>query len=80
MSPIRVSHDNVTCWALGWISVSIDRSIYQDIPLYSEDEFLEKAPEASRSVEVLSDEHALMLARLNFELAERQRYGNLTLL
>ncbi|KAI0092675.1 Fms-interacting protein-domain-containing protein [Irpex rosettiformis] len=48
-------------------------SIYQDIPLYSEEEFMEKAPEALRSEEVLSNEHALMLNRLNFELAERQR-------
>lgn len=51
------------------------RSIYQDIPLYSEEEFLEKAPESLRIEEALSNEHVLMLSRLNFELAERQRYN-----
>ncbi|KAI0759907.1 Fms-interacting protein-domain-containing protein [Irpex lacteus] len=52
-------------------------SIYQDIPLYSEEEFLEKAPEALRTEEVLANEHTVMLNRLNFELAERQRYEEL---
>ncbi|KAL4241194.1 THOC5 family protein [Abortiporus biennis] len=47
-------------------------SNYQDVPLHSLDEFLELAPE-SRSEEIVDDEHALMLSRLNFELAERQR-------
>lgn len=51
------------------------RSIYQDIPLYSEEEFLEKAPESLHTEEALSNEHLLMLNRLNFELAERQRYS-----
>lgn len=32
------------------------------------------APEESRTKEILDDEHQLMLNRLNFELAERQRY------
>ena len=50
--------------------------MYQDIPLYSEEEFLEKAPEALRTEEALSNEHQLMLNRLNFELAERQRYAS----
>lgn len=49
--------------------------MYQDIPLYSEEEFLEKAPESLRTDEALSNEHTLMLNRLNFELAERQRYA-----
>ncbi|KAI0337584.1 hypothetical protein BDW22DRAFT_1339506 [Trametopsis cervina] len=49
-------------------------SNYQDIALYSEEEFLENAPESMRTEEVLNDEHSLMLNRLNFELAERQRY------
>ncbi|TFK75893.1 hypothetical protein BDN72DRAFT_786012 [Pluteus cervinus] len=48
-------------------------SIYQDIPLYPLEEFKQLAPEAARSEEVLQDEHQLMLNRLSFELAERQR-------
>jgi THO complex subunit 5 len=48
-------------------------SVYQDIPLYNEEEFMQLAPEDSRTEEILVDEHRLMLARLNFELAERQR-------
>ncbi|KAG5651432.1 hypothetical protein H0H81_008662 [Sphagnurus paluster] len=50
-------------------------SIYQDVPLYSLEEFKLLAPEAARTEDVLSDEHQLMLNRLSFELAERQRYG-----
>lgn len=49
-------------------------SVYQDIPLYSLDEFRERAPAEARTEEVLQDEHQLMLNRLSFELAERQRY------
>ncbi|TCD66995.1 hypothetical protein EIP91_000675 [Steccherinum ochraceum] len=52
-------------------------SIYQDIPLYTLDEFLERAPEDLRTPAILADdlanEHALMLSRLSFELLERQR-------
>jgi THO complex subunit 5 len=51
----------------------IGSSIYQDIPLYSEEDFMDKAPEDLRTEEVLTNEHSLMLNRLNFELAERQR-------
>lgn len=32
------------------------------------------APEEARTEVVLTDEHQLMLNRLSFELAERQRY------
>ena len=53
---------------------TLSRSIYQDIPLYSEEEFVLKAPESMRTEETLEDEHVLMLSRLNFELMERQRY------
>ncbi|KAH8094791.1 Fms-interacting protein-domain-containing protein [Cristinia sonorae] len=49
-------------------------SIYQDVPLYSLEEFLERAPESSRTPDILDNEHALMLSRLSFELLERQRY------
>lgn len=49
-------------------------SIYQDVPLYSLDEFKKLAPEEARAEHVLSDEHQLMLNRLSFELAERQRF------
>jgi len=48
-------------------------SIHQDIPLYSLEEFQELAPPESKTDEILSDEHQLVLSRLNFELSERQR-------
>ncbi|TFK28722.1 hypothetical protein FA15DRAFT_664757 [Coprinopsis marcescibilis] len=48
-------------------------SIYQDVPLHSLEEFKVLAPEEARNPEVLVDEHQLMLNRLSFELAERQR-------
>ena len=50
------------------------RSIYQDIPLHSVEEFQELAPEEARTHDVLGNPHQLMLNRLSFELAERQRY------
>ena len=48
-------------------------SVYQDIPLYSLEEYIERAPDNLRSDDALSNEHTLMLNRLNFELSERQR-------
>jgi len=48
-------------------------SIYQDIPLYTIEEFTTLAPEEARSEEVMNNEHQLMLNRLSFELSERQR-------
>jgi len=48
-------------------------SIYQDVPLYSVDDFRLLAPQEARTEQVLSDDHQLMLNRLSFELAERQR-------
>ncbi|KIJ56676.1 hypothetical protein M422DRAFT_149311 [Sphaerobolus stellatus SS14] len=48
-------------------------SIYQDIPIYSLEEFLTLAPPEARSEEALKDEHQLRLNRLSFELAERQK-------
>ena len=50
-------------------------SIYQDISLYSVEEFKTLAPAESRTDEVLANEHQLMLTRLNFELTERQRFA-----
>ncbi|KAG8906473.1 hypothetical protein FRB99_006788 [Tulasnella sp. 403] len=47
--------------------------VYQDVPLHSLEEFEAQAPESLRTPEVLSDEHQLMLNRLEFELAERHR-------
>ncbi|KAG6897453.1 hypothetical protein C0992_001453 [Termitomyces sp. T32_za158] len=41
------------------------------------EEFERLAPQEARTEDVLSDEHQLMLNRLSFELAERQRYANL---
>ncbi|KIJ20035.1 hypothetical protein PAXINDRAFT_67712 [Paxillus involutus ATCC 200175] len=48
-------------------------SIYQDVPLHSLPEFQELAPPEARSPDVLETPHQLMLNRLSFELAERQR-------
>jgi hypothetical protein len=64
---------------VGELTCIVDSSIYQDVPLHSLDEFKELAPEAARTSEVLADEHQLMLNRLSFELAERQRYVDLLL-
>lgn len=47
--------------------------VYQDVPLHSEEEFMSLAPEELRKTEVVSDDHQLMLNRLRFELAERER-------
>jgi THO complex subunit 5 len=55
----------------GWDPMN--SSIYQDIPLYSIDEFKSLAPPDIHTDEALSNEHQLMLNRLTFELAERQR-------
>ena len=43
------------------------------MPLYSVEEFERLAPQEARTDQVLSDDHQLMLNRLSFELAERQR-------
>ncbi|KAG5643961.1 hypothetical protein DXG03_009312 [Asterophora parasitica] len=48
-------------------------SIYQDVPLYGLDDFQRLAPEEARTEDVLTAPHQLMLNRLSFELAERQR-------
>lgn len=48
-------------------------SIYQDVPLHSLPEFQELAPPEARTQDVLENTHQLMLNRLSFELAERQR-------
>ncbi|KAG6335638.1 hypothetical protein ID866_3454 [Astraeus odoratus] len=48
-------------------------SIYQDVPLHSIEEFQELAPPEARTPDVLDNSHQLMLNRLSFELAERQR-------
>ncbi|KAF9259526.1 hypothetical protein L218DRAFT_933661 [Marasmius fiardii PR-910] len=48
-------------------------SVYQDVPLYSLEEFERLAPEEARTSNVMANEHQLMLNRLSFELAERQR-------
>ncbi|KAF8195874.1 Fms-interacting protein-domain-containing protein [Mycena galopus ATCC 62051] len=48
-------------------------SVYQDIPLYTLEEFKLLAPPEARSDDVLFDEHQLLLNRLSFELVERQR-------
>ena len=49
------------------------RTIYQNIPLVSIDEFMALAPEDLRSPDL--SEHQLMLNRLQFELDERKRFA-----
>lgn len=49
------------------------RSIYQTIPLTDLDDFKARAPSEGFTVGVFEDSHALQLARLRFELSERQR-------
>ncbi|KAL4075847.1 Fms-interacting protein-domain-containing protein [Scleroderma yunnanense] len=48
-------------------------SIYQDVPLHPIEEFQELAPPEAWTHDVLNNPHQLMLNRLSFELAERQR-------
>ncbi|KAJ7638828.1 Fms-interacting protein-domain-containing protein [Roridomyces roridus] len=48
-------------------------SVYQDIPLYSFEEFKLLAPPEACTDDVLADEHQLLLNRLSFEFVERQR-------
>ncbi|KAJ7507829.1 Fms-interacting protein-domain-containing protein [Mycena galericulata] len=48
-------------------------SVYQDIPLYTLEEFKLRAPPEACTEDVLSDEHQLLLNRLSFEFVERQR-------
>lgn len=48
-------------------------SIYQDVPLHTLEEFKISAPEEARTEDVMQNNHQLMLNRLSFELAERQR-------
>ena len=74
MSPVCVSFDTSTP-SFKESYFLLHSSIHQDVPLYSLDEFKRLAPEEARTEEVLSDEHQLMLNRLSFELAERQRFS-----
>ncbi|KAI0307333.1 Fms-interacting protein-domain-containing protein [Multifurca ochricompacta] len=48
-------------------------SVYQDIQMYSVEQFVELSPPEAHAEDVLSNEHQLMLNRLGFELVERQR-------
>jgi len=50
-----------------------DRSMHQDVPLYSVDLFAILAPDELKTKEILNDPHQLIITRLNFELTERQR-------
>ncbi|CAO1334869.1 unnamed protein product [Diamesa hyperborea] len=49
----------------------------EDIQLISLEEFQEKAPETLNTPEVSNDDHALRLARLEFELQQRREYDKL---
>ncbi|TFK55721.1 hypothetical protein OE88DRAFT_1652158 [Heliocybe sulcata] len=48
-------------------------SVYQDIPIYPLEEFIQLAPDEHKTEDVLANEHQLMLNRLSFELSERQK-------
>ncbi|ETW83940.1 hypothetical protein HETIRDRAFT_449547 [Heterobasidion irregulare TC 32-1] len=48
-------------------------SIYQDIPMYTVDQFVELAPPEAHAEDVMSNQHQLMLNRLSFELQPRHR-------
>ncbi|KDQ64511.1 hypothetical protein JAAARDRAFT_52459 [Jaapia argillacea MUCL 33604] len=48
-------------------------SVYQDISIYPLEQFVQLAPAELRTQDILENEHQLMLSRLSFELAERQR-------
>jgi THO complex subunit 5 len=48
-------------------------SIYQDVPLQTEQEFRELAPPDMQTPQILSNEHQYLVARLEWELAERKR-------
>lgn len=54
-----------------------NRSIYQDIALHSVDEFLKLAPPDMCPPDIMANDHQLMIQRLSFELAERQRWVTL---
>ncbi|KDN52232.1 hypothetical protein K437DRAFT_221051 [Tilletiaria anomala UBC 951] len=49
------------------------RSIYQDAELHTVDEFFALAPPEETDPSVVYDEHSTMIARLKFELSERER-------
>lgn len=51
----------------------LTRSIYQTIPLIDLDDFKARAKAEYVEESVLGDPHDLQLARLRFELSERQR-------
>lgn len=48
-------------------------SVFQDIRLRDLSDFQTMAPEELRTEETLNDPHKLMLARLEYELLERQQ-------
>lgn len=73
MPPVRVRRRYVSIRSCDLTPVCRS-SVYQDVPVHSLEEFVQLAPEEAKSESVLSDEHQLMLNRLSFELAERQRY------
>ena len=50
-----------------------DRSIHQDVPLYSVELFTILAPDEAKTEEILNDPHQLIINRLTFELSERHR-------
>lgn len=51
----------------------IGSSVYEDVPIYSPEDYVKIAPPELRTPEIVNDQHQFMLTRLNFELAERQK-------
>lgn len=47
----------------------------EDIELVSLDEFIQQAPETSHDSKIVDDKHLLRMARLEFELKQRQEYA-----
>lgn len=72
---VRYSTDSCELWEL--MLRLHDRSEYQNLPLLPIEDFVNLAklptPPAGLIVPVPEDPHELMLARLQFELTERQR-------
>ena len=75
MPPIRVRSARFPK-LLSLTTLRLVSSVYQDIQMYSVEQFIELSPPEAHTQEALSDEHQLMLNRLGFELVERQRFDS----
>lgn len=55
-------------------------SIYQDLPIVSEEEFLALTSSSEETMTSPEDPHEVMVARLKHEVEQRQRLVSLTIL